>query len=86
MSHPITGLGYTWLIFIRRLTPSEIDGDWGGVQKEWNAMRSHMVEGDELWQYECSINHQHLLSGTSGIALKRGDKVITHVVTRRVLS
>gem|GEM_PF-6314156 len=66
---------YSWLILLRRLTPAEYG--------KWEGLRSEVTEGDEIWEYECSESDQHPLGGTAGVALKRGDAVVGHVVTRQ---
>lgn len=73
---------YSWLILTQRLSQAEFAPDWRGeVQKHWDALRSQIIENDELWAFECSVNRCHELSGASGVCVKRGDAIIGHVVT-----
>ena len=76
-------MDYSWLILTRCLSPDEHDRSWGGVQMEWDKLQSRIVEGDEVWEYECVTGRQHPLSGSSGVCLKRGNEIVCHVVVRQ---
>ena len=85
---PLLGIDvdYSWLILTRGLRQDEYAQDWGGVQKDWDDLRGQMIEGDEVWEYECTPDLQHPLSGTAGVCLKRRNEIICHVVTRQTFN
>ncbi len=78
-------MDYSWVILTRELSQAEYEGDWGGIQESVEIMRSQLIPGDQIWEYECSIDDRNPLSGTWGICLRRGGMIIDHVVTRRIM-
>jgi hypothetical protein len=59
---------------------AKLDGkDWGTLRTEWEALRSQIVAGDELWEYRTPYHLQKVLALEFGIALKRGRKIVAHI-------
>ncbi len=79
-------MDYSWLILTCELSLEDCDGrDWEAVQSDWKHLRSLITDGDQIWEYECSIDDRNPLSGTSGVCIKRGDTIVSHIVTSRIL-
>ena len=78
-------MDYSWLILTQELSAIDFDRDWSRAQEAWDRLRSEIIDGDEIWEYECSIQNRNPLSGTFGVCLKRGDTIISHIVTRRIM-
>ena len=53
--------------------------DWGLLRTEWEALRSQIVAGDELWEYGTPHHLQKVRELEFGIALKRGRKIVAHI-------
>ena len=68
------------LTFLKRpVSLAKLDGqDWGLLRTEWEAIRSQIIAGDELWGYETPYHLQQVLAQEVGIALKRGRKIVAH--------
>lgn len=77
-------MDYSWLILTRELSTKDCDRDWGTVQTDWERLRSLVTDGDQIWEFECSIDEGNPLSGSSGVCLKRGNSIVAHVVTRQI--
>jgi hypothetical protein len=69
----------TWLT--RRVSLSELGDNWGYLQREWDALRSEMREGDELWEFASPQSSWDALAGRAGVALVRGGQVLSQIVT-----
>jgi hypothetical protein len=48
--------------------------------QKWERLKSHMIEGDELWYYCSPPESWEALAGRSGIALVRNGAVIETIV------
>ncbi len=60
----------------------EIRKPFGFLSAKWEAIKTQMQPGDELWTFASSAESWRHLAGRSGIALVRDKKVIASFVTR----
>jgi hypothetical protein len=49
--------------------------------EEWNALKSQMLDGDEIWEFSSSADSWNHLAGRAGFALVRNGKAIDCIVT-----
>ena len=54
---------------------------FGGMIEEWNALKSQMLDGDEIWEFSSSADSWNHLAGRAGLALVRRAKAIDCIVT-----
>jgi len=54
---------------------------FGGLHREWEALKAAMQPGDELYAFHSSPESWHALAGRRGFALVRNGKVVRKVVT-----
>lgn len=54
---------------------------FGGVVREWEALKAAMQPGDELYLFHSSPETWRALAGRRGFALVRNGKVVREVVT-----
>jgi hypothetical protein len=72
----------------QKLTITEIEaahtGDgkpFGRLNPEWEQMKAHMIDGDELWSFKSPPDTWRHLAGRAGIALVRDGEIIRNLVT-----
>ncbi len=64
--------------WLEQQTSVEEQGDdFGLIQDQWDALRSQMIAGDELWTYGRGSG----LSCEGGLALRRNGHVIAKIIT-----
>ena len=68
-------IDYSWLILLNKLPATEAE--------KHPTLAAQLAPGDELWEFDCSESREHPLGGCSGVALRRGDQIVAHVVTRQ---
>jgi len=49
--------------------------------EEWEAFKSNIKEGDELWEWSTSQSSWDMLRGSSGYAILRNGEVISSMTT-----
>jgi hypothetical protein len=54
---------------------------FGDMNKRWDALKSQMMDGDEIWEFSSSADSWNHLAGRAGLALVRQGKVIDCIVT-----
>jgi hypothetical protein len=72
----------------KQLTVEEVEAEYrqeavpfGGMNEQWVALRSQMIEGDEIWEFSSSAASWDHLAGRAGLALVRNGKAIDCIVT-----
>jgi hypothetical protein len=54
---------------------------FGYQHREWKLFKSLIKPEDEIWEYDSPGDHWSSLCGRAGIALVRGEKIISDIVT-----
>ena len=54
---------------------------FGFKNSEWEALKSEMKPGDEIWTFSSPPETWEALMGRSGIALVRDGEIVQHIVT-----
>ena len=54
---------------------------FGGMNERWVALKSQMIDGDEIWEFSSSAASWDHLAGRAGLALVRNGNAIDCIVT-----
>jgi hypothetical protein len=72
----------------KQLTVEEVEAEYrqegvpfGGMYEQWVALKSQMIDGDEIWEFSSSAASWDHLAGRAGLALVRNGKAIDCIVT-----
>ena len=60
----------------------ELTKPFGFQNTEWEALKSQMQPGDELWEFRTDRESWQQLMGSAGIELIRDGNVVASIVTR----
>ncbi len=59
----------------------QLQKPFGFQNEQWEALKSQMQPGDDLWEFCTDQASWHALAGCAGIELVRGDQVIASIIT-----
>ncbi|MGO9008410.1 MAG: hypothetical protein ACLQIQ_20490 [Beijerinckiaceae bacterium] len=59
----------------------ELAKPFGGLNRQWEALKSEMEPGDEIWTFSNPADYWEHLAGRAGVALVRHGKAVKTIVT-----
>ena len=65
----------------RRSRHPELAKPFGGLNSRWEALKSEMKPGDEIWTFSSPADYWEHLAGRAGVALVRHGKAVKTIVT-----